>query len=1248
LIPTKTLGRPGQNSYCLRSWRFYQAMRFLPEGPDIPDQLIAAQETGETIFVCGAGVSRTVGLPLFRGLVEGIYQKLGEDWNPHPAEYAGMQEDGRHFGQYDRVLRCLERRLGASESPRNRGMRERIRTAVRELLAPPNDADLANHLTLLKLSRDAEGCVRLVTTNFDTLFERAWFGEFHIPIDSHAGSAMPQPKAARCSGVLHLHGRLADRCSELGISSETDLVLTSAEFGDAYLRSGWASRYVYDLVRAYTVVLVGYQADDPPMRYLLEALEADRERFPDLQKVYAFAACEDGEEKLQRALWYAKAVEPILYTGDHSSLYDSLREWRHYADDPTAWRRKQLRAILMESPGSLPDARIRECVAFLSHGDASQLLAELSPNAEWLSVLGEKRLFGREGARPGKWIATRLNDPDMIRACAGLKFFDEQTHWEIEGAVERERQNLAPLRLRAWHLMLAAKRPPATSDMEFSWYQLAPRIKAGHVGFQARRLVAGMLRPRLRVAKAVFWRGEAPPPGEPEVLPQLLRLEFQPAELPPLGEILRAWPQTTDDEAALFRSVDRALLDALEEALDAGFLDGLDRTSWDVPSVAHHAQNAHRSGFYPIIRVLADLWHRIADRDGDLARTLARQWTDSHFLLIKRLWLFALAHHAFTPSEAGTSARKLDDDAFWSSGAQVELMRLLATRWMEFDPADRSEIEARLRQGIGRDQFPSDAFENEDRWLSIRDSSIFRRLKRIEAAGGVLATDSQNLLKEISARHQQWQAREGDRDDFSSWIEGGWGPMGHPELLETIADEGLVKEAARLQTEQHFEEGDIWRKFCSADPNRALQGLRLEASHGRWKPGAWRDFLGTSVDNGDRDLQFQLADLLLQMPDGVLQELLRPAAIWLQKRREVLSAANVPGGPRFLVLWDHLASLTYREQEPENIGAFGDDLLTQSLNSPGGILAWSLLDAVIATNPSAGVRLGPEFEPRFDIIVVAGGRPGLLGCVYLVWYLAYLDWVDPAWTEAKLTPLLSWEQPESLAMWRSYSQANHIGSSSLFNAIKLDMLKLFEENRLSDAEFNGLISKLLAIGLWRQRGQAHDYNLTNYEIKLALTGGPPAVRRNASWNLWRMMGDENGEPADKATRWRQIIGPFFREIWPLDAMLRCEQTTHNLVMMALDCEAGFPEAVEAIIDFVVPYQLYQISHSLRLDPKHDQLAREHPLAFVRLTNALINPAAYPVPSDLATLLRDCLCANPAIASDPAYIRLYGLRRQRGA
>jgi SIR2-like domain len=237
-------------------------MRFRPSGPNIPAELIAAQEKGETIFVCGAGVSRTVGLPLFRGLVEGIYRELSEDWRLHPAEREGMQDDGELYGQYDRVLRSLERRLAASDSPRNRGMRGRIRAAVRTVLTPP-DIKLENHLELLKLSRDAEGRSRLLTTNFDTLFERAWWDGHQERIASHAGPAMPQPKVDAFTGVLHLHGRLADDRAQLGLAEETALILTSAEFGDAYLRSGWASRYVYDIVRACIVVMVGYQADDP-------------------------------------------------------------------------------------------------------------------------------------------------------------------------------------------------------------------------------------------------------------------------------------------------------------------------------------------------------------------------------------------------------------------------------------------------------------------------------------------------------------------------------------------------------------------------------------------------------------------------------------------------------------------------------------------------------------------------------------------------------------------------------------------------------------------------------------------------------------------------------------------------------------------------------------------------------------------------------------------------------------------------
>ena len=52
-----------------------------------------------------------------------------------------------------------------------------------------------------------------------------------------------------------------------------------------------------------------------------------------------------------------------------------------------------------------------------------------------------------------------------------------------------------------------------------------------------------------------------------------------------------------------------------------------------------------------------------------------------------------------------------------------------------------------------------------------------------------------------------------------------------------------------------------------------------------------------------------------------------------------------------------------------------------------------------------------------------------------------------------------------------------------------------------------------------------------------------AARRHASWNLWRLVAEADGHPQDRAERWRDVIGPLFREVWPLDADLRGAATT---------------------------------------------------------------------------------------------------------
>ena len=90
---------------------------------------------------------------------------------------------------------------------------------------------------------------------------------------------MPAPGANDFLGIIHIHGRISD--VQIGVDA-TPLVLTSADYGDAYMRSGWASRFLFDLVRCKMLVPIGYSASDAPIRYFLNVLEADRARFSDL------------------------------------------------------------------------------------------------------------------------------------------------------------------------------------------------------------------------------------------------------------------------------------------------------------------------------------------------------------------------------------------------------------------------------------------------------------------------------------------------------------------------------------------------------------------------------------------------------------------------------------------------------------------------------------------------------------------------------------------------------------------------------------------------------------------------------------------------------------------------------------------------------------------------------------------------------------------------------------------------------
>ncbi len=287
-------------------------MQFVANGPDIPDALLLAHEEGRVVFFCGAGISYPAGLPGFCGLVEGIYKNVG-------ANLSGIEQRAFANRQYDATLELLEGRLP--------GDRLAVRRALAKCLQPdlskPGATD--THAALLHLARNRNGVLRLVTTNFDRVFEDAAQGKQALQI--YSAPMLPVPKSSRWDGLVYLHGRLPEDDSDAVLNR---LVVTSGDFGLAYLTERWAARFVSDLFRNYVICFVGYSIDDPVMRYMMDALAADRRQGEQTPTAWAFGQCSPGDESAQHEEWEAKGVKPILYRVEnqsHELLHRSIQAW---------------------------------------------------------------------------------------------------------------------------------------------------------------------------------------------------------------------------------------------------------------------------------------------------------------------------------------------------------------------------------------------------------------------------------------------------------------------------------------------------------------------------------------------------------------------------------------------------------------------------------------------------------------------------------------------------------------------------------------------------------------------------------------------------------------------------------------------------------------------------------------------------------------------------------------------------------
>ena len=349
-------------------------------GIDFPDSLLNALRDGSLVIFAGAGVSmgEPSGLPDFKALAKAVALGTGQDLDERESE--------------DRFLGRLH----------DQG--KKIHELAAKTLVDGHPQPTRLHTDLLRLY-PAQQSVRLVTTNFDMLFEQAAEEVFGSKPEIFRAPALPL--GSKFKGIVHVHG---------GVDRADEMVLTDSDFGRAYLTEGWARRFVLDLFSSYTVLFVGYSHSEVVMNYLARALPPGR------SQRFALTHNEEGDA------WQALGIEPIAYTSsspdDHQQLYDGVNGLAEYVSRGIVDWQRQIRAIA-SGPPPLDEEELGIIEDSLSDPVRTRFFIEAASDPEWIGWLDQRRhldsMFqsgelSESQLTLGRWLARAYtsHDPEIL------------------------------------------------------------------------------------------------------------------------------------------------------------------------------------------------------------------------------------------------------------------------------------------------------------------------------------------------------------------------------------------------------------------------------------------------------------------------------------------------------------------------------------------------------------------------------------------------------------------------------------------------------------------------------------------------------------------------------------------------------------------------------------------------------------------------------------------------------------------
>ncbi|MXW37618.1 MAG: hypothetical protein F4Z65_05060 [Acidobacteria bacterium] len=1252
-------------------------MRFKANGPAIPDVLLDERDAGNVVFLCGAGVSIEAGMPEFKDLAQHV---VGELDPPQDSEIRralqtyDADEDSTPVGWRQRSLDEVFQMLYDDYRP------EQVAESVWRKLSKTREAQ--PHHTIARLSANTGGHPQIVTTNFDHLFETAIGKE----APRYEAPAFPDLRRSP-KGITYLHGRLAD--SESG---PHNYILSSSDLGRAYLAEGWAAGFVRELLQRYTVVLLGYQAEDPPLRYLLQGLDSAGK--PSWDRLFAF---DKGDDEHVRAKWSGRNVRAIPYNGNkHDALWETLEAWAERADNPAEWRN-----AVVERSGAGPRALEPHERGMIAHvvktATGAKQFADQDPvpSAEWLCVFDASYRY----AMPKSGIGSSLQPSDpLLQPFDPLETYglDDDpprpsgTLWDggpqgedliswrrgdesadrWQGLSRRPRLQPAPLPPRLFHL--ARWLVSRVTDPVLAWWvarqpalhpQLHQMLKSTVEGSPS--LTDDARRGWMVLLEALESRAPHPVDVDLHHLPKrigkhgwragLIR-EFEaltepvfeagpPRTLrepqPPSGDWSDVkWRMVADirirfpSQTVSWPTVPDDNLPSVYAALERNLLRVCARTQeaseigWEGADVRPDSRD--RNAYVSLFRETLD---RLARRDDERVKRHIALWPDPdpHFFDRLRLDVWGKAS-LFSGTEVVDHVLALSDEQFWRDNDRRELMSLLHGRWDDTSAEQRRRIGQRILDG------PPRAYdENETRRQATAASCL-----------GWLIQNDCALPDDLV---EQWKTLKGKMPGWDdSWVnEGVSAPMalgvGDVETNEdtSVLDGVPVGDIVRVALENSGRislsvVNEPFTGLVKTRPGRAIRALGAAARRGEFSAYLWSLALRHWPDTAPRRATRALHGHLRRLTAETIVAMPNPIGEWLEKRFPDLASED----RIFAVeLFDHLVE-SLSTAAPEGLGSgpvrptpasrvpSSRPTLLRAVNAPIGKAVRGLIEVLSRDKPEECTELPEDLKLRFERLLSAGGEGADDAVCVLSSRIAWLNWIDPSWVDTNMIPWFHPDHERTEPAW------NGILSARTQWSIRPHFDKMKE----------GFLALPNAMYEWGWREKTQKYSTAIVELVLFSRTGEPGLsfedarrclrritaadREHVIWFLGRV-GAENDDG------WRTLVMPFIRKAWPRER--RCRTSGTSGAWLSLLCHTGdaFPDLLAAVRD-----------HLGAVDWRHAMLSGLEPLVerFPRQTLDLLARVApdgvAEAPYGLSQVLDLLAEARPDLISDPRYRRLHRL------